>query len=89
MTDHPAPFPEALAADHINVDVIVQNVSQDGTTDLSFTADRADRGRAEDIVRRVAPEIGAGEVEVDPSIAKVSIVGVGMRAHAGVAAEMF
>jgi aspartate kinase len=79
----------ALAAAHINVDVIVQNTSEAGTTDLSFTVGRTDRVTAEEIIRNVARDIRAKGVEVDDSIAKVSIVGVGMRAHPGVAAAMF
>src|SRR5690606_36276509 len=79
----------ALAGEGINVDVIVQNTSQDGTTDLSFTCGRADQSAAEKIIQEVAVEIGAAAVEVDPSIAKISIVGVGMRSHPGVAAAMF
>jgi aspartate kinase len=79
----------ALAKAQINVDVIVQNASKKGFTDLSFTAPRTDRVQAEDMVRKIAPEIGTSEVEVDDDIAKVSIVGVGMRSHPGVAAMMF
>ncbi len=79
----------ALAARAINVDVIVQNASEGGTTDLSFTVGRADRNLAEQIAGRVAQELGVGGVEVRDDIAKISIVGVGMRAHAGVAAAMF
>jgi len=79
----------ALAADGINVDVIVQNTSKEGTTDLSFTTELADKNKAEDIVRSVAKKIGVSDVEVDAAIAKISIVGVGMRSHPGVAAAMF
>lgn len=92
VPDHPgvaASIFSALAALEINVDVIVQNISEAGTTDLSFTVGRADRILAEEIVRDQATQIGAQRVEVDDTIAKVSIVGVGMRAHAGVAASMF
>jgi aspartate kinase len=73
----------------INVDVIVQNVSQDGTTDISFTVPRADYQRALEITRQFAADIGADKVLGDDKIAKVSIVGIGMRTHAGVAARMF
>jgi aspartate kinase len=73
----------------IEVDVIVQNVSADGTTDITFTVKRGDSNRAKHILERVAPEIGAREVSVDDEIAKVSIVGVGMRSHAGIASKMF
>lgn len=78
-----------LAAAGLNVDVIVQNISQSGKTDVTFTVGRADGGQAEDILRQVASEIGGGEVEVDDDVGKVSIVGIGMRAHPGVAAAMF
>jgi len=78
-----------LAAAGLNVDVIVQNVSQDGKTDVTFTVGRADERQAEDILRQVAAEIGGGEVDVDDDVGKVSIVGIGMRAHPGVAAAMF
>ncbi len=79
----------AVAEANIVVDMIVQNVSADGTTDLTFTVPKADLRKAAEIARRVAPEIGAASVETDDQIAKVSIVGVGMRSHAGVAARMF
>lgn len=79
----------ALAEAQINVDVIVQNSSKEGLTDLSFTAPRSDRLLAEEITRKVATAVGAGECDVDDDIAKVSIVGVGMRSHPGVAAVMF
>lgn len=78
-----------LGKSGINIDVIVQNASEDGTTDVSFTVARADAAQAEELVRAAATQLGGGAIEVDHSIAKVSIVGVGMRAHAGVAAEMF
>ncbi|MEE2962506.1 MAG: aspartate kinase [Myxococcota bacterium] len=78
-----------LAEAGINVDVIVQNQSEDGTTDVSFTVGRADLDEAFRLVEKIGPEIGADRWEKDDSIAKVSIVGVGMRAHAGVAAAMF
>ena len=73
----------------IEVDVIVQNVSADGTTDITFTVKRGDCHQAQEILQRVAPEIGATDVSVDDEIAKVSIVGVGMRSHAGIASKMF
>ncbi len=73
----------------IEVDVIVQNASADGTTDITFTVKRGDSNKATVILKRVAPEIGAREVSVDDEIAKVSIVGVGMRSHAGIASKMF
>src|SRR6266540_3130398 len=78
-----------LGARNIVVDMIVQNISRDGFTDISFTLPRADRQRAEQVLTTVAKEIGAEGVRADDRVAKVSIVGVGMRSHAGVAARMF
>ena len=78
-----------LAAQNIVVDMIVQNIGRDGSTDISFTLPRGDRQRAESVLGGLAREIGAGGVTADDRIAKVSIVGVGMRSHAGVAARMF
>ena len=74
---------------NIEVDVIVQNVSEDGTTNFTFTVNRGDVNRARSIMESVAAELGAREVVTDDRIAKVSLVGVGMRSHAGVASEMF
>jgi aspartate kinase len=74
----------------INVDVIVQNVSHDGTTDLSFTVGRADLKRAMKMLNdQVKPAIKCKEITGDDRMAKVSIVGLGMRSHAGIAASMF
>src|SRR5690554_5143665 len=78
-----------VSAANIEIDMIVQNVAQDHTTDFTFTVNRNDQRRTEEILRRVAAEIGAREVAGDSGIAKVSIVGVGMRSHAGVASKMF
>lgn len=74
---------------NIEVDVIVQNVAADGTTDLTFTVHRNDMDKAAAILREVADSLQAKEVTFDDKIAKVSIVGVGMRSHAGVASLMF
>jgi aspartate kinase len=74
---------------NIEVDMIVQNVGQDNKTAFTFTVNRPDLKRAQDILRRISDDIGAGEVIGDSKIAKVSIVGVGMRSHAGVATQMF
>jgi aspartate kinase len=74
---------------NIEVDVIVQNVGDDNTTDFTFTVSRSELPRAEEVLRRVAEEISAREVRSDNRIAKVSVVGVGMRSHAGVASQMF
>lgn len=79
----------ALDAKQISVDLIVQNLSRKGMTDLTFTVTQADLKVAEESIRQVAQEIGAGEVESDENVSKVSIVGVGMRNHSGVAARMF
>ena len=80
----------AVAEANIDVDVIVQNVSHDGKTDFSFTVHRNDYARALDLLKtKVAPATGASEVAGDPKICKVSIVGIGMRSHVGVAAKMF
>jgi aspartate kinase len=78
-----------LAEAGIVVDMIVQNVSREGRTDVTFTVGKADLPRAEAIGQDVARAVGAERVEVDRDVAKVSIVGVGMRNHAGVAAKMF
>ena len=79
-----------IADPNINVDVIVQNVSHDGMTDLSFTVSRGDLPRAMKILKdQVKPHIGCKEVTGDDRMAKVSIVGMGMRSHAGIAAQMF
>jgi len=73
----------------IVVDMIVQNISQDGHTDISFTVPRSDFHKAKELVEGVAREIGANQILGDDRIAKVSIVGVGIRTHSGVAAKMF
>jgi len=73
----------------IVVDMIIQNLSRDGSTDLTFTVPRGDYAQALDLTRRVADAIGALDVEGDDTIAKVSIVGLGMKDHAGVASRMF
>lgn len=80
---------KALGDAHIVVDMIVQNVSHQGYTDMSFTVNKADALKAEEIVRKVAQEIGAQEVVRDDRIAKVSVVGIGMRSSYGTAAKMF
>ena len=79
----------ALADAGVNIDMIVQNTSTDGTTDISFTMPQADMAQSEQIVARVAADIGAGGVTHDAEIAKVSLVGAGMRTSPGVAATMF
>ena len=79
----------AIAASNIVVDMIVQNISQDGYTDMSFTLPRGDHARAVAELTDVAREIGARGIDHNERVAKVSIVGVGMRSHSGVAATMF
>ena len=80
----------ALAEENINVDMIIQNSSADGkSADLSFTVAKGDYDKANEILKKKACELGARDVVGDTSIAKLSIVGVGMRSHAGVAARMF
>ncbi len=78
-----------IAEAGIVVDMIIQNASADGRTDMTFTVARNDLRRALDQIRLVADEIGAGGISFEDQVAKVSIVGVGMRTHAGVAARMF
>ena len=78
----------ALAEAGVNVDMIVQNVSHDGSTDISFTVPRAKLVDAERISKQVAGEIDADSVDVDADIAKVSLVGAGMKTDPSVAAEM-
>lgn len=80
---------EELANANINVDMIVQNTSKDGLTDISFTVPKADMKVAEEIVSRVAQQIGAQGVNHDSDIAKVSLVGAGMKTSPGIAAKMF
>ena len=79
----------ALADRHVNVDTIVQNVSVHGTTDISFTVPRTDLAVSLEVAQALLPDIGAGEVLADDGIAKVSLVGAGMRSHPGVSATMF
>ena len=80
---------EPLAAANVNVDMIVQNTSHDGFTDISFTIPKADVATAETIVSRIATEIGARGVDHDADIAKISLVGAGMKTSPGIAAKMF
>lgn len=78
-----------LADANIVVDMIIQNVSEDGITDMSFTVPAVDLKQSLELAREVGREIGAGEVTADSDIGKVSVVGIGMRTHAGVAAKTF
>ena len=74
---------------HVNVDMIIQNVAQDGTTDLTFTVNRSEYSHARSILEKISAELKAREVVGDDQLAKISIVGVGMRSHAGIASTMF
>jgi aspartate kinase len=78
-----------LADESVNIDMIVQNSSEDGTTDIFFTVPKDDLRRAEPILQKIATDVGAEGVETDSSIAKISLVGAGMKTHPGVAADMF
>ena len=78
-----------LSAANVNVDMIVQNVSADGTTDMTFTVGRADLKLAQSVLAAAAAAIGSADVTVDGDVAKISVVGVGMRSHVGVANTMF
>ena len=79
-----------LAKAGVNVDMIVQNVSEDGrATDLTFTVGKADMERALKVLDEARAEIGCERVDSDPNVAKVSAIGVGMRSHAGIASQMF
>ena len=80
---------EPVGAANIEVDMIVQNVGADSTTDFTFTVNHNDCDRALEIVRRVGDELGARGVRAVSDVVKVSLVGVGMRSHAGIAAKMF
>ncbi len=79
----------ALAAHNVNVDMIVQNISADGMTDMTFTVGTADLPRARATLADVQPQLGYAEILADPNVSKISVVGVGMRSHAGVANTMF
>ena len=79
----------ALAAHHVNVDMIVQNISDDGSTDLTFTVGRSDLPRADAALNEAQPQIGFFDIVADANVAKISVVGTGMRSHAGVANTMF
>ena len=78
-----------VAAANIEVDMIVQNVGQDATTDFTFTVHRNDYDKALEVLRATAKQLGAREVNGDNRIVKISVVGVGMRSHAGIASTMF
>ena len=80
---------EPLADAGVNVDMIVQNVSKDGTTDISFTVPKAQSDAALGVATALAADLGAGGADLDPDVGKVSLVGAGMKSHPGVAARVF
>jgi aspartate kinase len=80
---------DTLAGANVNVDMIVQNLGADGSTDMTFTVGKADLARAQDALGRVRAELGFEALLADPEVAKISVVGIGMRSHAGVANTMF
>lgn len=84
-----AKFFEPLSVANVSVDMIIQNVPEAGATDLTFTVPKQDVEKSLEIARAVAAEIGAGSIFSDDAVVKVSVVGLGMRSHAGVAARMF
>ncbi len=79
----------SIAQANINVDMIIQNISTDGFTDLTFTVPRTDLAQSLEIVRRVGKEIGAKDVLAEEKVAKIAVIGTGMRSHTGVASKMF
>jgi aspartate kinase len=92
VPDHPGVAYQILGpvgAANIEVDMIIQNIGADGTTDFTFTVHRNDFQRAQEVLAKVAKELGAREVSADDKIVKLSLVGVGMRSHAGIASQMF
>jgi aspartate kinase len=80
---------KAVAAEGIHVDMIVQNISHDGRTDLSFTIPRADLPRLDAVLSSIVADVGALNYETDGGIAKLSLVGAGIKSNPGVAADMF
>jgi len=80
---------QAIAQENINLDMIVQNVSEHGMTSISFTVLKDDLSRTLEVVRQIKGDIGAAGIEFDEKIAEVSVIGIGMRSHAGIAARMF
>ncbi|MDP6388177.1 MAG: ACT domain-containing protein, partial [Candidatus Pacebacteria bacterium] len=78
-----------VANSNIIIDMIIQNISHDGMTDISFTLPRIDANKGLELAREVGKEIGAKEVKIDENMSKISIIGAGMRSHSGIAAKMF
>ena len=92
VPDHPGVAYQILGPvgeSNVEVDMIVQNIATDGTTDFTFTVNRGDYPKALSILQKVSAELGAREVVGDDKIVKISLVGVGMRSHAGIASQMF
>jgi len=92
VPDHPGVAHQILGPigdANIEVDMIIQNVAQDGTTDFTFTVHRNDYLKGMEVLKTVAKELGAREINGDEKIVKISLVGVGMRSHAGIASSMF
>jgi len=92
VPDHPGVAHQILGpvgAANIEVDMIIQNVGADGSTDFTFTVHRNDFQRAQTVLEQVTKDLGAREVNADDKIVKISLVGVGMRSHAGIASQMF
>ena len=92
VPDHPGVAHQILGpvgAANIEVDMIIQNVGADGSTDFTFTVHRNDFQRAQTVLEQVTKDLGAREVSADDKIVKISLVGVGMRSHAGIASQMF
>ncbi|MFM7779483.1 MAG: aspartate kinase, partial [Alphaproteobacteria bacterium] len=79
----------ALAKANVNVDMIVQNIGADGSTDMTFTISKVDLARAQDVLEKARGELGYEALLADPDVTKISVVGIGMRSHAGVATTMF
>jgi aspartate kinase len=80
---------KGIADAHVNVDMIVQNVSADGHTDLTFTLPKDDLAKARKVIEKISEEVGAKGCTSTEGVAKLSVVGIGMRSHTGVAADMF
>ena len=79
----------ALAKANVNVDLIIQNVAEDGKADISFTADESDLAKIDKVLGEMKGELGFTSIDMDRDVAKVTLVGAGMRTYPGVAAKMF
>jgi aspartate kinase len=92
LPDHPGVSSKIfsrLADANVNVDMIVQNIGADGSTDMTFTIGKVDLARAQDVLEKARGELGYEALLADPDVTKISVVGIGMRSHAGVATTMF